>query len=352
MVNFKRLFLIIISLSSIDNLAILNANIPVALSLNCNTGRLGDQITLYCKAKLLAEEKHFDFYLPENNKYSGLKLYETEKLLTPEEKSKFTKIIDLNKFEDLLEEHTEPTLYLMDFFFDSPRWWAIDLLSRCRANEKIHNELRELIKPIGDIKYLNLPEDSYKIAVHIRTSSDREWPQFSVQLYDLNKPETLKSNYYEKLYKKKPKLLNFKYDEKTLEIKRKSFIDKKDPDKFPPLQYYINQLNNFLPTLEHKKIYIFIFTDHRSPNKLKNIIAKHVLDPRVTFDAREKHVTVLEDLFNIVKFDCLVRGYSNYSFIADLIGNFETTIMPTGFKWIEDALHFEGIAVKNQELKL
>jgi hypothetical protein len=99
-----------------------------------------------------------------------------------------------------------------------------------------------------------------------------------------------------------------------------------------------------------KKIYIHIFTDDEPPEKIVDYLKKQVQNHPVTYGYRKeknKHNRhVLEDFFAMMQFDVLIRPISNFSKMAEYLGNHSLVITPVSFKKInKDTWHIDSVRV-------
>lgn len=76
---------------------------------------------------------------------------------------------------------------------------------------------------------------------------------------------------------------------------------------------------------------------------------KKLNNPRIHFDCRKgtnsHKLNVLEDLFNMTRFDCLIRPSSSYSTIAQLLNNFIIVIHPMHYVWSGEKLIIDHVEV-------
>ena len=172
------------------------------------------------------------------------------------------------------------------------------------------NEIKKMIKPYKPLPEFNLPENIITVAVHVRKGGGFDAPLLSKQ----------KSPFY---------------------------ADQRWPTKFPPDQYYIDQIKQLSEMLGDPPLYVHIFTDHQKPTEIVERYRKAVSKPNITYHCREEgnrhDRNILEDLFAMAKFDCLIRGSSHFSLSAQLIGNHMIVIHPKKAKWEGNKLIIEEV---------
>lgn len=109
------------------------------------------------------------------------------------------------------------------------------------------------------------------------------------------------------------------------------------PFKCPPLPFYVNALQKLLALVNDKPLYIFIFTDHPHPRELATFFKKNISAAHITWGWRENRGNrfydqdVLEDFFSMIRFDCLIRSESHFSFCAAKLADYMVEISPKTF---------------------
>lgn len=109
-------------------------------------------------------------------------------------------------------------------------------------------------------------------------------------------------------------------------------IRSKQPKRFAPHQFYIDQIKRIRSIFEGKDLYVHVFTDDSNPEALVKNFKKSIEDEHIKYGCRQRgnnfHAHVLEDFFAMAKFDCLIRPESLYSIYAERLGNHEVVIYP------------------------
>jgi hypothetical protein len=301
-------------------------------------GRLGDMLMMYIKAKWVAFEyklpllyKPFDYsdqlamHVREQHYADHITSGDKKQLITCYDRS------DIIQHQTLCKDFT---LYQVHYYFHPPEWghyqakydsqeimaWAGVL-----TNTAFRNELKKNIAPRNPIQLQNLPTDKITVAVHIRNGGGFDDPILSRQLYT-----------FEDLNPQEPKVGG-------------TFADRYWPFKFPPLQYYIDQIKRLSELCHDAPMYLYIYTDHNNPVFVMNIIKAVVDKPNIIFVCREHdnhHAkNVLEDIFAMAQYDCLIRSGSNYPQISQMIGNHKVVIWPKACKWIGNTLVIDDVGV-------
>lgn len=134
---------------------------------------------------------------------------------------------------------------------------------------------------------------------------------------------------------------------------RKDFIDQIDnyQTKFPPDQFYIDQVMKLSEELHHPSLYVQIFTDDKEPDALTKRIRNAVNMPNITIchhknQNLEFQDMIAEDLHIMSQCDVLIRSESYFSRVAELMGNHKVVIYPISFVWDEKKLIMNEIVIK------
>lgn len=296
----------------IQTVIVANPNSTPRLSIIYSDGsrgdRFGDQLIVYIRSKWISYKNHLPLYVRPFEYYDCLKASDIDlelEILPQGFNCKRGKDIDtesLKKFDHIYIVTLYPLL--SDEFFDT-----------LKKESTFLKQLRELISPKEPLNLITPPKDSISIAVHIRNGGGYDNPLKSVQI--------------------------FSQKENHLSVHSEGYQDETNPLKFPPEQYYIDQIKRISKILSHKPIYLFIFTDDKNPSLLAKRIKKNVNLDNIIFDCRKSDTrhdkNILEDFFSMLNFDCLIRpGKSYFSKIIHLLGDFKIEIFPTNFHWIKD----------------
>lgn len=288
--------------------------ILLLISLNCygrpsityrlNTGRLGDHIITYLKC-LRAAQKYNLHFIPTPFKHS-------EHFFSS---SKNLRIYRSNiKDEAAIIRHLDTdALLVIDYSF------RINLLEAIKDPE-FKSMIQEtfLIEPKEEI---SVPNGYTSVAIHIRKGSSNDPPLFADQT-----------------------------------IRRiKGYAEYYWPLKFPPNQYYVDQLRYLVTLFPNEKLFIYIFTDHKNPLHLKQLFEEIFKEyPHFIFSCRDKSIayqkTIVEDLVSMAQFDCLIRSESNFSKVAHFIGNNKIVIYPISSHWENDKMIIDKKIVTDSKM--
>jgi|SRR5579859_3899878 len=283
-----------------------------AISYILNGGRLGDNLVSFCHAKGQALKNKAKFlYVP--FPYSDqLMIHELEPRLFEKEKHRYSQVIVMNPGQQAIINNTN-TLYLLPYCAEAP----IELKDPHEAakyeyskvdwkNQDFLTEIRKLIKPRFVIPQPYLPQDRITVAVHVRLGGA------------------------------------FESD---------SYLDRKAPTvicKMPPISYFIEQLSWLSSFFKDQPMYAYIFTDDSNPTSIMKAIAQGVNKINIQYNCRrhDNHWAnnVLEDLFNMTHFDCLIRSTSNFTFIASKLTDYKVVISALNAQWVDGQATIDQVA--------
>lgn len=354
--------------ATLSTLILFNQNKQSTIILNDYSGsRLGDQLIGYSKAKWLSYKYAIPFKLIPFHGSEELNVSHEEKYTNLS--NLFNRIfykffgqrIRINSEEELvaaLATLKKPTLFLVHMGTrlcehinnnagtdaHDNAWRPSVIYELMRQNPPFSQELKKMLQPLTPINHMNVPKDRMTIAVHLRKGGGFDPSLASKQYFD----KQFQVTQYEQIYSS-PKDNNFLpylsknipscfYDPKNTS----QAADKQYLDKFPPEQYYVNQIQNISNLFGDIPLYVYIFTDDQNPIALMKRIEKNVNKPNILFDCRtekNRHNTnVIYDMHAMADFDCLIRSGSHFAYISQLVGNHKIAVYPLHLTWINSEI--------------
>lgn len=278
-------------------------------------GRLGDKIKATCGAKWLSLKYGIPFLYGDYPLFNNLNLSRLEKKYNPKQHIFKSTVTVIDEQAHTFKKN-ESVLYIIKngtslietrnvYGFADPEFKAL---------------CKKLFTPKKPLKKINLPKDKISVAVHVRKGGGFDQP-----LLSRVKAPT-------------------------------AYADVKWPLKFPPNQYYIDQLKTVFELYEGKPLHVHIFTDDPNPSKIVNIFKNALNDLHISFSCRtgkNTHDThVLEDLFAMADFECLIRPSSGLSQAAQFFGNHTVVIAPASHKWEGKTLIIDKVDIKDLRVKV
>lgn len=333
--TFSRTLIIMCALYT--NITMPNCAITY-LSMDEWGGRLGDMLLMYVKAKWVAHQYRLPFLFKQFKYADQLTLYDREQHLTQDvERNCKKEIITCYDGSEIVEPHkfSMDTIFYQIHYYYNPIQWGdhqkkydgqeIFLWQDLLKDKEFIAELKKYIAPRYPINLPVLPQDKITVAVHIRTGDGYDNPRASRQLYTINELD------------------------RAMESPNNRAVDVCYPLKVPPLQYYVDQIQRLSEMCNNAPMYVHIYTDSNDPVSIMNLIEFAVKKDHIMFDCRRDgnhhSSNVIEDMFAIAQYQCLIRSGSNYPQVAQLIGNHRIVICPLSCKWIADALVIDEVGI-------
>ncbi len=301
--------------------------------------RLGDAITTVCKTFYFSEIYNLPIYFRDFPYFDQFAISQKAKMLTPEIEKKFSKTIPINNITDI-EQHiksSEPVLFECHFLSETSPIYSIT-----RAYPEFDSLIRAAFTPLTSIEPVAKPPAVITVALHVRKGGGFDKPLASTQEYATD-DIPIKGVY---LRKNNPRgshidIFPIQWPAGPIYIdavrkyisKKNNFSDYLWPIKFPPDQYYIDQLKELSSMLPGKNLLVYLFTDDPNPEAIMERYSNQLKDhPRIIFSYRQKgnHHTknILQDLFAIAQCDCLISASSSFATAAQLLGNHQILMFP------------------------
>ncbi len=271
-----------------------------AITYEFSGGRFGDNLTAYANAKWLSYKYGIPLIYRPFPLANELHIEEEETLIFSEAlKSKFNRFVTLKNKKKFEPHALPPVLYSLLFFteaipnnnykthvnFDLPAW----------NDPGFKSLLQRLLQPKETYSPIESPEGAIRVALHVRTGIGSDAVGWTRDL---------------------------------MKARHCHIWDL----KFPEYEYYKNQIEWLLSYFPGETLFVHLFTDHPEPEKIVKRLENDLQGQPVLFSYRSscnRHIlNVVEDFYQMSTFDCMVRGASQLSFIAEKIGNFHVCISP------------------------
>lgn len=279
------LLLLPIRLSSIE---------PVGVTYELNGGRFGDNLLAYIHAKWASFQYGIPLLYRPFPYSEELRLEKYDERLQGNRDKKFFYRSILKK-GDLLEnfflsDQTKSTLYIIPYFPESE--WELELEHNYPYfkvdwdNLEFVSLLKKMIAPRRKIPRFCLPKDKISVALHIRTGDGFD-DLATIHHFTL---------------------------------------------KFPPIHFYIKQLQRLVQLFENEQLYVHVFSDAFEIRKIVSEIQSHFDPEKVQFGFRNEGNewvrNVIEDFFALTQFQASIHGESNFAFCAGAIADYLIEIIP------------------------
>ncbi len=314
--NARHLFLLHLLL------AIFQAH-PHAITFQKNPGRLGDQILNYCKHTWLAHKYNLDLYVPEFTYKPFFALSQLEKSDKQLDRDKYIHNIKIKADTDIRPRRDQDMLYVGQYHLminniaDHTKW-ADHLFGLTVIDVVFGNKIRNMLRLCIELPDISVPSGCISVAIHIRKGGGFDKPLASVQYRDQVDAS------------KKAKIGS-------------QFADRSQPFKFPPEQFYLDQLLNLYEYVDKHDLYVYIFTDDKNPEAITNRLRERISFDNIQFDCRSSgnahNKNVIEDIYAMSRCDYLIRSKSHYPWIAQMMGQHKGIIYPVSYTWKGALLH-------------
>lgn len=249
------------------------------------SGRFGDQLIVYMHAKWIS------YYYKMPLLFKPF-LYSQELLLDEQEHFRTAPslpLVPIENDETIPKTQLSEALFLAQYFPESPydfkhiKW---PIFSVNWNDPDFLSLLRTLISPKIPFTLPPLPSTRTTVALHIRTGVGFDDP--------LHMPHW--------------------------------------PLKFPNETFYLTQLRALSTLLSHPPLFVHLFTDDPNPpaivERYQNALADLDIEFAFRSEGNKHNANVLEDLFDMMRYDCLIRPESSYSIIAEKLGRSRIIIHP------------------------
>jgi len=260
-------------------------------------GRFGDKLLGYAHAKWISYKYGIPLLYRPFIYSDQLALHTIETRYHSADAKRFRLIIQPQRNIDYTKSIS--ALYILPYFPDCP--WEIERGKSYHFpvdwnDPEFRQILRECIAPIEAYPHIQLSEQRKNVAIHYREGGG----------YDSKKAQDLL------------------------------------PLKHPPFSYYLEQLKTLYERLD-QPLFVYIFTDAKDPGKWVELFEKEFAEMDILFNSRREgnryDAHVLEDFFEMARFECLIRPESNFSIMASKLGKYDIQIKPTRFRWVDGTIH-------------
>lgn len=300
-------------------------------------GRLGDWVIAYCKALYYSQETGIPITLPHIDHASAFLFYEQEEQVGA---LSFDRTVVVKKPADIKPLRGN-ILFVVDLFtplsaerdFGESDFFVEEICEKMAQKPAYAARLKHMLQP--SVPYTKVPifNDGISVAVHIRRGSGADMPLFSQQLYtsdEANMADVGKRAHHS------------------------CAVDVGFPLKFPPEQFFVDQINGLAKLLPTHVLHFCIFTDDAYPEELLERIKKNCPITNGDFSLSNAHVwheKIEDDLFAMTHFDCLIRSCSHFGGIAQIMGDYKLIVSPTKFAWHNKCLVIHEVALTFRDKK-
>ncbi len=288
-----------------------------AVTYDLNGGRLGDNLVTYIKAQWIAYKRGLPF-LHVSFEYS-------DQFMIADYDKPYNPITDKRRFrgEKHLWSNPETTTIfkaedrVLYFAYNGTVLAEGDILAIQDA--PFIALLQERLRPRYPLPKIELPSDVITVALHVRKGGGYDFPLLM---------------------------------QGRQKGRARGYADIRWPLRFPPDEFYIQQLQKLAEMFSGQQLYVHLFTDDKEPHLLVERYKKVLNNQRITFAYRvqgNRHdANVVEDFFAMTYFDCLIRPDSCYSKCAQLLGSHKMVLYPVKHSWHGDHLTIDEVGIRTK----
>ena len=314
-------------------------------------GRFGDCVMIYCKAKFYATQYGLPLLYKPFRFSDQLKLHSVESYWTQDKDNEFSckKLVRCTKD---IDQNAQDTLFIIDLFtslldvapqithkrFEPVDHWinlfCDEIFLMMQQYPDYKTLIKKMLQPTRPLIDPRLPDGMLTVAVHVRKGGGVDGSLMSKQLFSGFKrtaEKVLPTSYW--------------------------VADCACPLRFPPDQFYIDQINTLAKLVDGYPLYVQIFTDDAHPQEILSSFKQHC-PCAITFTLgtqKQWWDQTLEDIYAMSKFDCLIRPCSFFSGVAQLMGEHKLIVRPDDFCWSDQCLYItdmiytinNGVSLKN-----
>lgn len=293
------------------------------ITYNHNSGRLGDCLLNYAKHLYLAHTYDLNLYVIPFDYSDHFMIHETEQSINGSITNSYRNVIHIQNdaqicaFRNQNDQHYN-TLFISTYYVTIDDITVLDLYQHHIYKKSIEDPVfGKRLQAAFQLKRMtpfDFPDNKHSVAVHIRRGGGFDRPLLSAQ-YQAEQVSEFDFDAYSGQY----------------------FADKGFPFKFPPEQYYVEQIKFLHTHLDKQPMYVHVFTDDQNPGEIVQRLQEAINEENITFDYRKENNShdrnVIEDIAAMSQFDYLIRSCSHYPWIAQIIGNHKAIIYPKTVEW-------------------
>lgn len=295
------------------------------LTFRYNHGRQGDVLLDYTKNFWIAYKNDLELYLLPEIPLAYIQqfhLYDEIPRLTGK---RMPKMIPISQ-DSQIDSHHDNVFYVSQLYItidgisDFNMWHQY--MFKCSIEDATFGSaIRRHLTPKETFD-CSFPENIKTVAMHVRKGGGFDFPLASLQYRPTH--NTYKQN---------------------TPIDPKLFVDCSEPFKFPPEQYYVDQLIFLYHLLQDQSLYVYIFTDDPNPAQIANNIRQKIEEQHIfniQFDYRKetnRHtLNIVKDIYLMSRFDYFIKSCSHFPWVSQMIGNHKVIISPDAYYWHDNYL--------------
>jgi|ERR1700733_47360 len=305
---------------------------PSAITYELNGGRFGDNLSTFCKAQFFCYKTKLPPIYKEFEYSNQLGMHH-HKSATHNQAHHFSKTVRVNTIDDITKNDDGNTLFISHFYSQTP-----GIYEYCLQDPVFDVLIKKMLTPIAQLPTLEKREGTFTVGLHVRKGGGFDKPLGSIQIYDRERSLNRNNSQLPSASSKgKPQ-----------------YADQIWPTKFPPDQYYLDQLKMLrLLVGPEQMLIVYLFTDDPNPGALAERYQAYLQDPRMEFvyraNANTHDSNIIEDFYVMAQCDYLIRSTSLYAKAAQLLGAHAIILFPQHGYWDVDRVIINplGISIRS-----
>jgi len=306
--------------------------------------QMGDNVAEYSLARILSLKYNIPLY---HNGFTHSDLFVFDVNRNVCDDTLFDKVVKVYTEKDI-RDHIKSKQNVL--FWTTVRTRIDDI--KPQWVEQLKRDLQ--LKETPDV---SLPQDIIKVAVHIRKGNGGgqiyDGVQASLQQFDFDRSRVKYLTDYNNFA--------FDWDEYRRNHagilvyagKTRVYVDKIRPymTKFPPDQFYIDQIIKLSNDLHDAPLFVQILTDDKEPLVLLNRLKQVVNKSNITFYYHDTiklsyKERMAHDLYIMSQCEVLIRSQSYFSRTAEQMGKNKVVIYPLSANWDHEKLVMNKVVIK------
>lgn len=301
-------------------------------------GRFGDHIVAYCKTKYFSLKHHLPLLYKPFQLSNALKLHRQETIFNQMHYMHFKRQLNVNSEADIINNLQPGTLFVVSMYTrlttsthvdtvaPSPAvakqtfFWIDEIYQKMLEDPIFYSVIQDQLQPVVTLPKSSIPSGYISVALHVRRGGGFDGPIGSAQYVDQ---------------------MSF-----TPQICMVT-VDKKFPLKFPPEQFFVDQVRVLSELFHDVPMFVQLFTDDLQAFELLDRLKRHCNKNNIVWAYCPTiwKESTLEEIFAMTHFDCLIRSCSHFGGIAQLLGNHKIVIWPTDYEWQSNYLNISRTSV-------
>lgn len=304
-------------------------------------GRYGDQVMVLLRCAYLWHKYKLNFYSHPFTGSDQLLLHTIVPLMKPVLRKHFQQRSLVRESEIRLGGTRN--LFTTSYWFEGSGWHShqLGMILGVYAYSMVHPDFKhaveQMLTPNHDVEMPLIPKDRVSIAVHIRKGGGYDQPLASQQLYRstmITKYVPIECTSNGAVYTIPDELKNKRNFQR---VSGQRHADRTWPLRFPPEQFFVDNIRKIATLLPDKKLYVHVCTDDPNPQAVCDRIEKAVDLPEIQFGSRvgahKYNSSYIDDMFIMAQCDCLIRPESSFSNTVQMLGRHKIIIWPLQVHW-------------------